>query len=124
MECVFSREKVAFPYPSATLLLTEFNPQCSTRRSTEKTAMPTSTPADKVNLTKALIEGVAPPAKDRRYIYDLKVPGLAFVITANGARSFYLYRRVGGRPERIRLGGYPELTVEQARNKAADLNGQ
>jgi integrase len=34
-----------------------------------------------------------------------------------------LYRKVEGRPERITIGPYPDLTIEQARGKASELNG-
>jgi integrase len=34
-----------------------------------------------------------------------------------------LYRKISGRPERIALGLYPDLSVELARKKAAELNG-
>jgi integrase len=48
---------------------------------------------------------------------------LALAVTHAGSRSFYLYKRVHGRPERIHIGGFPDLTVEQARRKAAELCG-
>jgi integrase len=63
-----------------------------------------------------------PVGKDRLYVFDTKVPGLAQVITATGARAFYLVRKIGGRKTRVRLGG-SEITIEQARKLAAQLNG-
>jgi integrase len=65
------------------------------------------------------------PAKPdgRLWVYDTDCKGLAFLLTGKGGKSFYLYRRVGGRPERVRLGG-AELTVEQARDAVARLNGE
>ena len=47
----------------------------------------------------------------------------AILITGNGAKTFYLYRKVDGKPEQIRLGPYPDLTVEQARRMADEKNG-
>ena len=79
---------------------------------------------DKFNFTQAAIAAVVCPAdKDRIYCYDLRSPGLALCITRTGQRTFYVYRRVKGRPERIRLDGYPPMTIEQARRKAAEING-
>jgi integrase len=36
---------------------------------------------------------------------------------------FVLYRKIAGRPERITIGLYPDLSIEQARDKADELNG-
>lgn len=78
----------------------------------------------RINFTKAALEKTGCPAgQDREYIYDLRTPALAFCTTATGHRSFYLYKRVKGRPQRIRLGGFPELSIEQARIQAAKVNG-
>ena len=40
-----------------------------------------------------------------------------------GVKTFSLFRRVkGGKPERITLGRFPSMTVEQARKQAAKIN--
>lgn len=74
--------------------------------------------------TKASVEAANLPAKGSRFYWDDKTPGLALRVTAGGARTFYVYRKVRGKPEQIRIGPFPDLTVEQARNKAATINGQ
>ena len=63
------------------------------------------------------------PGRRDIHVYDTKTPGLAYRITNNNARSFYLCRRVGRRPQRMRLGG-PEMTIEIARRTAQQLNGE
>lgn len=84
--------------------------------------MPSAIPP-KLRLSKRAIDALAcPPDRDRVYVFDLTTPALAVCRTRAGAASFYLYRRVNGRPTRIRLGGWPELTVEQARKMAAKMN--
>lgn len=50
--------------------------------------------------------------------------GLALAVTAAGTKTFLLYRKIGGRPERITIGRFPDLSVEQARGAASTLNGQ
>jgi integrase len=78
----------------------------------------------RLNFTKAGVERVAcPVGADRVWAYDARTPGLALLVTARGARSFYVYRKVKGRPQRVRLGGFPELTVEQARGEARKVVG-
>ena len=77
-----------------------------------------------VNLTKRYIEGLMPPADGRLYLRDSRTPGLQLAVTPNGHKSFYCYRKVSGRPERILLGPWPDLTVENARKAAAVVNGR
>ncbi|MFH1108722.1 MAG: site-specific integrase [Planctomycetota bacterium] len=77
----------------------------------------------RIRFTKAAIERLAVPATGRAYTYDAATPGLTVCVTATGHRAFYLYKRVGGRPERIHIGAFPDLTVEQARKKADELKG-
>jgi hypothetical protein len=76
----------------------------------------------KISFSKTVLDNL--PAQDRRYfVYDSKVPGLAVLVAPTGAKSFYLYRWVKGKPERKRLGGYPEMTPDVARKQAQVLNG-
>jgi integrase len=78
---------------------------------------------EKINITRAVIDRiVCPPDKDRVYLFDARTPGLAVCRTRSGATSFYCYRRVQGRPARIRIGGYPELSPEQARKRCSEMN--
>jgi len=73
----------------------------------------------KINFTiENLNRIVCPPGKDRVYVYDLK-SGLALSVPAGGSMAFYLIKKIGGRPIRLRLGGYPEITIEQARKLAS-----
>ncbi len=77
------------------------------------------------NFTRTRIDHLVPPEKGKRqYYYDAGMPHLALCITGKGTRSFYLYRKVDGRPERIFIGRFPGTTVDQARNAAEQYNGQ
>lgn len=58
----------------------------------------------------------------RRYVYDERVQGLALSITPTGAKSFYCYRWCNGKPERVRLGAFPGMTIDQARRAGAEVN--
>jgi integrase len=73
--------------------------------------------------TKSSLEGAEAPAKGSRFYWDDKTPGLALRVTAGGARTFYVYRKVNGKPEQLRIGPFPSLTVEQARAKANEIVG-
>lgn len=76
------------------------------------------------NFTKAAIGALPLPEAGKRAVYhDAKTTGLQIRVTSNGAKTFCVYRRIkGGQPERVTLGRYPEMTIEQARRKAADIN--
>lgn len=45
-------------------------------------------------------------------------------VTSAGTRTFYLYRRAGGRPVRIRIGRFPQTSIDQARREAARLQAE
>lgn len=77
--------------------------------------------AEKVTLTMAAVERLKPSKAGRRWVYDAKVAGLAVCITETGAKSFYLYKKIDGKPERHHLGKFPDLTVDAARDKANKL---
>ena len=41
-----------------------------------------------------------------------------------GVKSFELYKRVGGRPTRLKIGRFPGVTVEQARKQVVRMTGE
>ncbi len=78
----------------------------------------------KINFTTERIgKLVCPDGKDREYYFDAATPGLTLCVTATGTRTFYVYRRVLGRPSRIRLGRFPELGLAKARQDAQRIGG-
>ena len=80
----------------------------------------------KFNFTKAAIESLPTPQVGKRAEYwDAKQIGLQIRITAAGSKTYYVKRRIqGGQPERILLGRCDALTIEQARNKAAEISAE
>lgn len=78
----------------------------------------------RLNFTKAaLLKAPAAKKGSRDYYYDEREAGLILAVTAAGSKSFYLYKRIEGRPERLLLGKFPDMTVEQARRAAAKAKG-
>jgi integrase len=84
---------------------------------------PTAEPL-KVRFNKRLIESLALPTADRTYVYDDAQAGLAICLTSAGARTFYCCYRADGRFVRYRIGPFPAVTVEQARDRAKELIGE
>jgi integrase len=74
--------------------------------------------------TEKRVASLPKPSNGRAYHYDAKITGLAVCVTATDTRVWYLLRKLRGQTVRIRLGTTAELTVDQARTRAADLLGQ
>jgi hypothetical protein len=61
----------------------------------------------------------------RATYHDTKTTGLQLRVTPAGVKTFSMYRRTkGGGPERVTLGRFPAMTVEQARKAAATVNAE
>ncbi|ETD90861.1 tyrosine-type recombinase/integrase [Rhodobacter capsulatus] len=81
--------------------------------------------SETLNFTKAALAKLAPAPKGAKlYYYDEREAGLVLAVTAGGAKSFYLYKRIEGRPERLLLGRFPDLSIENARKAAQEAKGQ
>jgi len=64
-------------------------------------------------------------ASDKIQTYhDTVARGLKLMIRPSGTKTFILYRKISGRPERVTLGRFPDLSIEQARAKADEFNSQ
>lgn len=72
----------------------------------------------KVNFTKQFFTKCRPPTRGRTSFQDTQEKGLSAYITSNGVITFFVRKRINGRDERIHLGHYPELSIENARKKA------
>lgn len=77
---------------------------------------------EKVSFTKGYIDSLPPPERGRKYYHDAKVRGLTVCVTEADAKTFYLYRWAQGKPQQLRLGRYPDMSIEQARRKAEEVN--
>jgi len=80
--------------------------------------------AERLNFTKANLLGVALPESGRSYFNDTRLNGLQLQVTAKGAKTFYVYRKINGTPKRIKLGRFPDMTVEQARRRGQAVLGE
>lgn len=81
--------------------------------------------SERFNFTKtALLALTIPPVGVRRTVYDTKVPKLALRHTAAGTKTFYLVKRVDAAMVWVKLGVFPDMTVEQARGEAEKALGE
>ena len=75
------------------------------------------------NFTKGALERLAAPGSGRAEHHDTGQPGLTLRVSPSGRKVFYVYRRIAGRPERLRIGAFPDLDVPTARGAALVLLG-
>lgn len=80
--------------------------------------------AKKFNFTKADIDSLPIPERGKRDTYqDTKISGLQIRVSYTGVKTFSVFKRIKrGEPERVTLGRYPEMTIDQARRKAMEIN--
>jgi integrase len=79
----------------------------------------------RIKFTKGALESLPLPAAGQRTTcYDTEVPKLAVRITAAGTRTFYVVKRDGATMVWVKLGTFPEMTVEQARKAGERTLGE
>ena len=77
------------------------------------------------NFTQAKLDALLLPAQGKRAYYrDAGQAGLIIDVRSSGSKSFYLYKKIEGKPERIFLGQYPDMKIPEARALAAVKKGQ
>ena len=76
----------------------------------------------KLRFTKTALLALPLPAAGKRLaVYDTEVSKLAMRITAAGSRTFYVIKRAGASMAWVKLGTFPEMTIEQARGEAQKI---
>lgn len=88
-------------------------------------------PSFKLHFTKDALQKLSPPtqpAKAKGSVYDTyrdtKEDGLILLVGSGGSKTFYLYKKVNGRPERIKIGPFPDFSVDKARQTALIEKGK
>ncbi len=79
--------------------------------------------AVKIKFGKATITGLPSPLKARDTYYDTIVPKLAVLVTAK-SKNFYVVKRAGREMVWLKLGTFPDMTVERAREEAEKALGE
>ncbi|MDF2368347.1 Arm DNA-binding domain-containing protein [Sneathiella sp.] len=81
-------------------------------------------PNDKFNFVKKTLLSLPTPPRGKRFSFkDEKVGGLILRVTDTGAKTFQLYQKHQGRPVRVTLGKFPDMTIENARREATKAKG-
>lgn len=77
-----------------------------------------------INFTKALIEKLEPPFKGFKTYKDTKETGLSLYITSKGTKTFFVRKWIDGKDERVIIGKFPDISIENARKMAQKLKGE
>jgi hypothetical protein len=72
----------------------------------------------RIKLTKGLVRSLQPPEVGRVEYFDAEFPSFGLRVTETGAKSWFLYYRVGQRQRRLTLGRYPTVELDGARKAA------
>jgi integrase len=78
----------------------------------------------KFNFIKKSLSALRIPTKKVTVYHDTTKHGLKLLVRPTGIKTFVLYRKIQGRPERITIGRFPEVTIEQARKQVDILNAK
>lgn len=70
-------------------------------------------------LTKTSVEALRPPSDGQEFLWDSELRGFGVRVVPSGLKTFILqYRNAEDKSRRIRIGRFPILTVDQARQAA------
>jgi integrase len=78
------------------------------------------------SFTKPKLDSLPCPKQGDRITYHdthKNAYGLQIRVT-NTSKVFFIQKRVNGKPERITIGRFPDISIENARNEAANLSAQ
>jgi integrase len=77
----------------------------------------------KFNFTKHAIAALPTPDDGERVGYnDTKIPSLGVLVSYAGTKTFFWFRKVRGRRTYRTIGDFPDLSIENARDAANELN--
>jgi len=83
-----------------------------------------------MQITKSIVDQISPtPSKENGitnqvFYRDSTIAGFGVRVTSGGAKSFIVEKRIQGKVNRVTLGKYGNLTVEQARKEAIRILGE
>lgn len=79
---------------------------------------------NKLEFKKQSVKAILPPVSGRATFYDTLIPKLACRITTAGSKTFYVIKRADDGMAWVKLGTFPDMTVEQARRAAEEKLGE
>ena len=79
--------------------------------------------SNQIHFTKSKIKALETPTKKQSVTYrDTHTKGLVIMVFKSGTKTFYYVKKIAGKVEKIKIGRFPDLSVEQARAKVSEFN--
>lgn len=80
----------------------------------------------KFKFTETAIKNIDLPevSKQRITYYDTQVPGLCLRVTKTGVKTYLVYKKIKGKPERFSIGRSPSILLFNARQEAQTILGK
>jgi len=82
------------------------------------------TPKNTLHFTMKALEAIKPNPDRREFYYDLKYKNLCLAVNKMGSKTWFYYGSIKSRPERIRIGRYPEINLTEAKRRWKKLQGR
>lgn len=76
------------------------------------------------NFTQDKLLRIAPPKANREIYKDTKEKGLILIVSYGGSKIFYFYKKICGKPYRIKVGAFPDLSIGEARDAVIGLKNK
>lgn len=76
------------------------------------------------NFTQDKLFKITPPKLNRDIYKDAKEKGLILIVSYGGSKIFYFYKKIQGKPYRMKIGAFPDLSIGEARDKVVELKNQ
>lgn len=86
--------------------------------------MPQRKAAKRIRFTKTSVEALKPDPAGMYVVNDDKQIGLSIRVMPSGVKVFFSYRKIDGAPQRITLGRFGDVSVEQARTLASKIGSE
>ena len=81
------------------------------------------TAARRERLNVTAVKAIEKPAEGRVYVYDTEADHLAICVTSTDRRTWYWVGRSGGKTYREKIGRFPDIKPEKARDLARAKTG-
>jgi integrase len=81
-------------------------------------------PKNTLNFTMKNLSSIKPDPSKRIFYYDPNLENLAFAVNPKGTKTWFLYQWIDSRPERIRIGRFPLVSLSEAKRCWKTLQGR
>lgn len=82
------------------------------------------TPKNTLNFTMKALEAIKPNPERRMDYFDPRTKCLCFAVYTSGTKTWFFYGSIKNRPERIKIGRFPQIDLPTAKKRLKKIQGQ